>query len=137
MNGDYNTLSNKYKIKFYNFILGQFLNKFGGYDLQHDDMVYKLSNFGAKVKPTYINFSLGTLQPHINELYQLLESYNIFEINKIEPNIIQINFDFTSTNISKLKTTRSKTESQKKMKQLVLNCYRKMSCLTETQNLEV
>lgn len=127
MNTEYNTISSKYKFKFYNMILKDYLNKFGGYDIEHDDMVYRLSNFGAKVRPTYINFSFGTRdQQDAFLLIELLESYNIFDIKQHEPNIVQISFMFTPEKINQLKYKHSKTQFEKKMKQLVINCYRKI-----------
>jgi len=57
---DYKSISSKYKIKFYNFFLNSYLNKFGGYNIDHDEMIYKLANFGSKIRPTYISFAFGT-----------------------------------------------------------------------------
>lgn len=123
---DYESISSKYKLKFYNFFLNAYLNKFGGYNIDHDQMVYQLSNFGSKVRPTYISFAFGTKQEDIHKLIDMLESYEIFDIKQIEPNIVHIYFPFTEDKIKWLKYKRSKNDSQKQLKQMILNCYRKI-----------
>lgn len=123
---DYESISSKYKLKFYNFFLNAYLNKFGGCNIDHDQMVYQLSNFGSKVRPTYISFAFGTKQEDIHGLIDMLESYEIFDIKQIEPNIVQIYFPFTEDKIKWLKYKRSKNDSQKQLKQMILNCYRKI-----------
>ncbi len=123
---DYERVSSKYKLKFYNFFLNAYLNKFGGYNIDHDQMVYQLSNFGSKVRPTYISFAFGTKQEDIYGLIDMLESYEIFDIKQIEPNIVQIYFPFTEDKIKWLKYKRSKNDLQKQLKQMILNCYRKI-----------
>lgn len=132
----YQILSSKYKLKFFNFILKDFLNKYGGYNIDHDDMVYKLSNFGAKVKSNYISFTFGVKQEDINILIDMLSSYDIFDIKQLQTNIVQIYLPFNQDRIRSLKYKRSGSQSQKQMKQLVLNCYRKMKDITE-QNQDV
>ena len=132
----YQILSSKYKLKFFNFILKDFLNKYGGYNIDHDDMVYKLSNFGAKVKSNYISFTFGVKQEDINILIDMLSSYDIFDIKQLQTNIVQIYLPFNQDRIRSLKYKRFGSQSQKQMKQLVLNCYRKMKDITE-QNQDV
>lgn len=56
----------------------------------------------------------------------MLESYEIFDIKQIEPNIVQIYFPFTEDKIKWLKYKRSKNDLQKQLKQMILNCYRKI-----------
>lgn len=123
---EYERVSSKYKLKFYNFFLNAYLNKFGGYNIDHDQMVYQLSNFGSKVRPTYISFAFGTKQEDIHKLIDMLESYEIFDIKQIEPNIVQIYFPFTEDKIKWLKYKRSKNDPQKYLKRMILNCYRKI-----------
>lgn len=89
-------------------------------------MVYKLSNFGAKVRPGFINFTFGTRDEDVYILIDMLTSYGMFDIKQLQSNIVQINFNFTPEKIKWLKYKRSLTQSQKKMKQLILNCYRKI-----------
>lgn len=122
----YQIISSKYKLKFFNFILKQFLNKYGGYNVDHDDMVYKISNFGAKVRPNYISFTFGTKQDDMNALIEILSGYDIFDIKQLQTNIVQMYLPFNQDRIRMLKYKKSNTQSQKQMKQLVLNCYRKM-----------
>ncbi len=123
---DYESISSKYKLKFYNFFLNSYLNKFGGYNMDHDQMVYKLANFGSKVRPTYLSFVFGTQQQDMYGLIEMLEEFQIFDIKQIQPGIVQIYFPFTEARIKWLKYKRSKTDGQRKLKQMVLDCYRKI-----------
>lgn len=123
---DYEHVSSKYKLKFYNFFLNAYLNKFGGYNMDHDQMVYKLSNFGSKVRPTYLSFAFGTKQEDMYGFIELLESLELFDIKQIQSNIVQIYFPFTEDKIKWLKYKRSKNDPQKQLKQMILNCYRKI-----------
>ena len=126
---DYERVSSKYKLKFYNFFLNAYLNKFGGYNIDHDQMVYQLSNFGSKVRPTYISFAFGTQQQDMYGLIDMLEQFQIFDIKQIQPGIVQIYFPFTEEKIKWLKYKRSKTQQQKKLKQMILDCYRKLKSI--------
>ncbi len=132
----YEKISTKYKIKFFNFFLNAYLNKFGGYNLDHDDMVYKIANFGAKVRPTYLSFVFGTKQEDIYGFIDLLESFEIFDIKQLQRNIVQIYFPFTESRIKQLKYKRLKTEKQKILKQMVLDCYRKMKEINYQENFK-
>lgn len=123
---DYESISSKYKLKFYNFFLNTYLNRFGGYNMDHDQMVYQLSNFGMKVRPTYLSFAFGTKQENMHGLIDMLEEFEIFDIKQIETNIVQIFLALTDQKIKWLKYKRSKNDKQKVLKQMVLNCYRKI-----------
>ena len=123
---DYKSISSKYKIKFYNFFLNSYLNKFGGYNIDHDEMIYKLANFGSKIRPTYMSFAFGTKQEDMYGFIDMLEEFEIFDIKQLQPSIVQIYFPFTESKIKWLKYKRSKTEEQKKLKQMILDCYRKI-----------
>ena len=49
------------KLKFFNLILRDFLQTIGGYDISHDEKIYKIANFGAKVRPGFVNFTFGVI----------------------------------------------------------------------------
>lgn len=122
---DYEKISSEYKLVFFNFFLQEFLQKFGGYNLDHDEMVYKLANFGSKVRPTYISFSFGTRQQDINMLIDMLQGYDIFDVKQIEFNIVKIIFPFTYDKVKQLKQKKFK-DSQKTLKDMILECYKKI-----------
>jgi hypothetical protein len=58
---EYEKISSKYKLKFFNLILRDFLQTIGGYDISHDEKIYKIANFGAKVRPSFVNFTFGVI----------------------------------------------------------------------------
>ena len=95
---DYKSISSKYKIKFYNFFLNSYLNKFGGYNIDHDEMIYKLANFGSKIRPTYISFAFGTKQEDMYGFIDMLEEFEIFDIKQFlidKINLIEQNFNIS------------------------------------------
>lgn len=123
----YKTISQYYKVKFFNFFLSQFLNLCNcSYNIDHDDYIYKIANFGAKVRPTYISFVFGVKEQDINILINMLQAYQIFDVKQLQSNIVQILFLLSDQNVYKLKHRRSITKSQKRLKQMVINCYRRI-----------
>lgn len=58
---EYERISSKYKLRLFNLILRDFLQNIGGYDISHDEKIYRIANFGAKVRPNFINFTFGVI----------------------------------------------------------------------------
>jgi len=70
---DYESISSKYKLKFYNFFLNSYLNRYGGYNLDHDEMIYKIANFGSKINQNYLSFAFGAKEDDMYGLIDMLE----------------------------------------------------------------
>ncbi len=125
----FDKISSKYKLKFYNFFLNSYLNRYGGYNLDHDEMIYKIANFGSKINQNYLSFAFGAKEDDMYGLIDMLEQFQIFDIKQIQPGIVQIYFPFTEEKIKWLKYKRSKTQQQKKLKQMILDCYKKLKSI--------